>query len=218
MRLYLKLSQNTKPIHFDYQYKLTGLLHKWLGENSLHDSKSLYSFSWLKGEYHQQNGLNFENGAYWFISFYDNEIGTKLIDSIQKDPSAINGMAVEEIVIKQDPEYTDKAYLPAASPILIRDYSTNPNGNYLTPQHEETGKFLTESIQNKLKFAGLDYEIKVDFDKTYPRAKTKLIDIKGIKHRANICPVIVEGAPEAIQFARNVGIGHLTGCGFGALE
>jgi CRISPR-associated endoribonuclease Cas6 len=203
---------------FDYQYKLTGLLHKWLGKNDIHDGKSLYSFSWLKGDYYLQQGLNFEQGAKWFISFHDSELGKILIDAIQKDPTAIYGMRVEEIVIKTDPEYTDKAHLPAASPILVRDYSSNQNGDYLTPKHEDTGKLLTESIKSKMKFAGLDYEIKIDFDKTYPRAKTKLIDIKGIKHRANICPVIMEGDPEAIRFARNVGIGHLTGCGFGALE
>ena len=46
----------------------------------------------------------------------------------------------------------------------------------------------------------------------------KLVDIKGIKHRASLCPVVIEGDPVAISFAWNVGAGHLTGSCFGALK
>ena len=49
MRLHLKLTPNTEPIPFNYQHQLTGTLHKWLGQNDLHDKISLYSFSWLRG-------------------------------------------------------------------------------------------------------------------------------------------------------------------------
>lgn len=47
MRLHLRLSPNTTPVSFDHLHQLTGALHKWLGENEVHDELSLYSFGWL---------------------------------------------------------------------------------------------------------------------------------------------------------------------------
>jgi CRISPR-associated endoribonuclease Cas6 len=73
-------------------------------------------------------------------------------------------------------------------------------------------------MQHKLAVAGLPQDISIAFDRTYHKAKTKLVSIKGIQSRANECPVIIKGAPELINFAWNVGIGHSTGSGFGALN
>jgi len=63
----------------------------------------------------------------------------------------------------------------------------------------------------------LPTNVKVSFDKNYLNPKTKLVNIKNIKNRANFCPIIIEGDPEAIKFAWNVGVGHSTGSCFGAL-
>ena len=49
MRIHLKTTPNTKPVPFDYQQKLVGTIHKWIGDNSIHDKISLYSFSWING-------------------------------------------------------------------------------------------------------------------------------------------------------------------------
>ena len=43
-----------------------------------------------------------------------------------------------------------------------------------------------------------------------------LMDVKGIQHKGSICPVIIEGTPEALQFAWLVGVGELTGSGKGS--
>ena len=44
MRITFFLSSNYKRlVPFDYQQKLVGRLHNWLGENAEHDSISLYS-------------------------------------------------------------------------------------------------------------------------------------------------------------------------------
>lgn len=49
MRLHLTTTSNTEIIPFEYQQKLVGVLHKWLGDaNKEHGSLSLYSFSWLQ--------------------------------------------------------------------------------------------------------------------------------------------------------------------------
>jgi CRISPR-associated endoribonuclease Cas6 len=60
-------------------------------------------------------------------------------------------------------------------------------------------------------------QVSARFDHSFRNARTKLVKIKGIANRASLCPVIVEGTPEAVQFAWNVGIGHGTGSGFGCL-
>jgi CRISPR/Cas system endoribonuclease Cas6 (RAMP superfamily) len=52
----------------------------------------------------------------------------------------------------------------------------------------------------------------------YPHARDKVATVKGTDHKGSICPVVVEGTPEAVQFAWTVGAGELTGSGFGALK
>jgi len=64
----------------------------------------------------------------------------------------------------------------------------------------------------------LDLDIDVQFDRSYSNPKTKLIKVKGISHKANVCPILVKGSPDALAFAWNVGLGHLTGSGFGAIK
>lgn len=49
MRIHISTTKNTSLVPFGYQQKLVGTIHKWIGNNSIHDSISLYSFSWLKG-------------------------------------------------------------------------------------------------------------------------------------------------------------------------
>ena len=36
-------------IPFNYQPKLVGTLHKWLGPNDIHGKLAMHSFSWLMG-------------------------------------------------------------------------------------------------------------------------------------------------------------------------
>lgn len=70
MRIHLATTPNDKPVSFDYQQKLVGVLHKWLGcDNNEHGNMSLYSFSWLQGGMKDGNKLAFAKGAKWFISF-----------------------------------------------------------------------------------------------------------------------------------------------------
>ena len=49
MRIYLRTTPNDVIVPFDYQQKIVGTIHKWLGNNEIHDKISLYSFSWLLG-------------------------------------------------------------------------------------------------------------------------------------------------------------------------
>ncbi|MFH5831296.1 hypothetical protein ACG2F4_00315 [Halalkalibaculum sp. DA3122] len=121
MRLHLKLTPNTEPVPFNYQHELTGVLHKWLGQNDLHDKISLYSFSWLRGKVDStSNGLNFPQGARWFISFWEKEYAEKLKDGILSAPEVIYGMKVKSVKEQSIPEFGDEYRFKVASPVLVR--------------------------------------------------------------------------------------------------
>ena len=121
MRLHLTLTPNTEPVPFNYQHQLTGALHKWLGQNDLHDKISLYSFSWLRGNAERvEGGLNFPNGAKWFISFWEEEYAQQLVKGILNEPSVFKGMNVTEVQIQENPEFGTSNYFKVASPVLLR--------------------------------------------------------------------------------------------------
>jgi CRISPR-associated endoribonuclease Cas6 len=218
VRLHFYLTPNIKTVPFDYQHYLIGAFHKWMGWNEIHDGISLYSLSWLQGGKMVKDGFNFPNGARWFISFWAEEIGKQLIMSAMKTPEVCCGMKVQEIQIQETPQFGSKEKFITCSPILIRKYDDKRNATHLTYKNEESDSFLTDTLKKKLRNANLNFNVKVSFDKNYQKSKTKVVQINGIKNKANYCPVIIEGDPEAIQFAWNVGVGHSTGCGFGALK
>ena len=144
-------------------------------------------------------------------------IGKKIIKTALDDPNVCCGMKVSEIQIQDNPPFTNKERFVAASPIFIRKYDEHFKAKHLTVKDKEADYYLTETLKSKLKTAGLEHNVKVSFDKSYNNPKTKLVTINDIESRANFCPVIVEGDPEAVQFAWNVGVGHSTGSGFGSL-
>ena len=69
MRIHIKTTPNTEPVPFDYQQKMVGTIHKWIGKNSIHDTISLYSFSWLNEAKAKDGFLQFSHGATFFLSF-----------------------------------------------------------------------------------------------------------------------------------------------------
>lgn len=218
MRINLKLSENTEKVPFDYQRHLVGTFHKWIGENHVHDDVSLYSLSWLSGAQITKEGFDFKFGAEWFISTYEPHLLKSLIRGIQNDPEISFGMTVKEITISEAPrvENIQKFYLN--SPIFIKRKAGDRLQYYLFSDNE-SDLFMTQTLQTKLKKAGLSAEgVNVYFDKTYRNPKTKIINFKGIDCKASMCPVIIEGSSDQIKFAWNVGIGNSTGIGFGALK
>jgi CRISPR/Cas system endoribonuclease Cas6 (RAMP superfamily) len=70
---------------------------------------------------------------------------------------------------------------------------------------------------NDARFGDADKKVRISFDREFVNPKIKLVCIKNIQHHASVCPVIIEGTPEAVQFAWNVGIGNSTGSCFGSL-
>lgn len=231
MRLYFALSPNAEAVPFDYQHKLTGVFHKWLRHNSLHDKISLYSLSWLGGGRATGRHLDFPRGAQWFVAFFEEQYAEQLVRGALRDPLMFYGMRVESISQQSTPDFGTQYRFKAASPIFVKgktpaDGTTHPH-HYLW--HEpEADEIMTATLIHKMDeanrgaeteiFDAADKQVKIRFDRDYPSPKIKLVTIKGIKHKANSCPIIAEGTEKSLQFLSNVGAGNGTGSCFGSLD
>lgn len=218
MRLNLKITKNIDLVPFDYQRFLVGVFHKWLGENEIHNDLSLYSLSWLIGGKLKGKGLDFIEGAEWFISSFDHSLIRQLIRGITSDPAVCFGMKVTEVMIQETPDFGIERRFSVDSPVLVKKM-VNGEQKHLGFEEFESDKIMTKILQAKLEKAGLESGgVEVVFDRAYLKAKHKLVNYRGIGNKANVCPVIVRGNPEQVAFAWNVGVGHSTGIGFGALN
>lgn len=221
MRLHFTLTPNTQPVPFAYQHFLTGAFNKWLGNNPQHDKISLYSLSWLQGGFMKNGALDFQRGARWFISFHDDALANIIIDRALTEPEVCCGMHVIRIVQQQTPKFGGRYNFKVGSPVLAKSKEIEGKVKHYIYSDSEADATLTATLRHKLDRARLGAshnQVTVSFDHSYQKPKTKLVTIKdNIANRASICPVIVEGTPEAVQFAWNVGVGHGTGSGFGSL-
>lgn len=219
MRIYLKTSPNSELISYDYQNKLVGTLHKWLGVNSEHDLMSLYSFSWLHGSVSEQKGLNFPKGASWFISFYDTAKMKLIMSDILRNPEMFGGMRVIDMTIEETPDLSTRELFYLGSPIFIKRFIPEEGTKYYTFKDDESNELMKNTLIHKMEIAGLplDETLDISFDLTYAKKKIKFINYRDIRNKANLCPVYIKGKPETKVFAWNVGIGNSTGIGFGSI-
>lgn len=219
MRLYIRISKNKSIIPFNYQHLLSGVVNKWIGEQNIeHGRKSLYCFSWVQNTIAVSNGFNLQKEAYFFISAFDDDLIKRVTEGILSDPNLFCGIRATEIQIKDVPEFSNEERLLLNSPILIRQRE-GERVKHVTFKDRNFDELLTENMKGKLNAVNLPTEgFSIEFDKTYIRPQTKLIDYKGIKNRTTIVPVIIKGTPEQIGFAWTVGLGQSTGIGFGALK
>lgn len=226
MRLNLTLSPNTDSVPFDHLHRLTGTFHKWVGpDNALHDGPSLYSLGWLNGGHGAEGGLTFPEGARWRISFYNDRAAKAALDGILEDPSVFAGMRVTEAQQQTTPAFSGGYRFSVDAPVVARRRRDDGSRKYLLYDDEQADTALTRTLHRKMETAGLDIdpsEVKVRFDRGHDGAHTKLATIEKdgheVKHKGSVCPVIVEGPPEASRFAWCVGVGELTGSGFGAVK
>jgi CRISPR-associated endoribonuclease Cas6 len=222
MRLKCKVTGNTEPVPYNHIHQLTGALQKWLGpDNPYHDGTSLYGFAWLRGARTKDGALHFPDGATWSLSFHDEEMARRVVEGMMMDASIAFGMRVYDVEQKVTPEYGGCVRFEVDSPVVTRRTREDGSKEYLLFDDDTAAETLTRTLRYKLELAGFSgkhLESRVQFDRMYDGARTKLTTIKGIHHKGSICPVVVAGTPEAVQFAWNVGVGELTGSGFGALK
>lgn len=216
MRLHLTLFTPRNALPFAYQHELVRSFHRHLPNNTIHDDISLYSLSWLRGGIMVNNELVFPSGALWDVSFYDDDLAKEFLVGIVKDKDIAFGMTVSDVIILDTPPFGSKERLLLQSPILLK-HTYDGKVRHIIFNEPEANDIMTSAMKSKLIRAGLEPEISLRFDTEYTNAKTKLVDIKGVKNRASFCPVIAEGTPETLAFAWSVGLGHSTGTGFGAV-
>ena len=222
MRIKLLLTPNQGVVPFNYQYKLIGVFHRWMGRNKLHDKTSLYSLGWLQnGKLIPEQGFNFPNGSSWEVSIYDHVEALKFLVHANQDIRFAFGMYVNQIRLYPTPSFGSHYKFWYNSPILVRKQIERGVNKHLSYKDPEADEFLTRTFRHKMKLAGLaesHLQSWMGFDRSYTKAKEKLVTIRSIQLKANACPVIVMGTPEAVQFAWEVGAGHLTGSCFGQLK
>lgn len=224
MKFRIHFTANDSGVPFNYSHRLCGIFHQWLGPNDLHDMMSLYSLGWLSGKARAHNGaLWFNNGATWDIGIYDDEIAERLVRGLLLKEFVFHGMQIRKIERLAPPDFSERTHrFLTNSPVILRRSEPDRSRTYiLYNQPEESSRLMTGIWKHKLREAGkedLCDDVSVVFDKNFPRPKTKLIDIKGIKNKGSVCPVIAKGSPEALKFFWETGAGELTGTGFGSLD
>jgi CRISPR-associated endoribonuclease Cas6 len=225
MRLNLTLSPSTEPVSFNHLHRLTGTLHKWLGaDNDWHDGISLYSIGWLNGGTARDGALAFPEGARWRLSFHDDGAARAVQNGILEDPAVFGGMRVVEAETQTTPAFSDRYLFKVDAPVVARRRREDGSQEYLLYDDDRADEALTRTLRTKMSAAGIGggEEVRVRFDRGYEGARTKLATIEkgghAVKHKGSLCPVIVEGSEEAVRFAWNVGVGELTGSGFGAVK
>lgn len=219
MRIHINTTQNIEPVPFDYQQKMVGTIHKWIGKNSIHDKISLYSFSWLNGAKANNGFLQFPHGASFFLSFYDEDVIRQIIKTILSDSVMFCGMSVIDVRIDDEPDLSQRDVFYCASPILVKRRLEDGTIKQYNYNDSHANQFLKETMLSKMREAGLeeDESLEIHFDTSFPMKKLKLVHYHGIGNKASFCPVIIKGKAATKLFAWNVGLGNSTGAGFGAI-
>ncbi len=220
MRLKLKITKNKTTIPFDYQHKLVGTIYKWFGQNNQHGQPSLFSFSQIQGAELVEKGFNFPEGAVLYFSSTDNNLLTKVYKGIKADPTLFNGMKTYEIDMISEPAFRNRERFILLSPIFFKKNIEGRNKpRHYTFEDDEVDSLLTLATQKRLEHNGIqDETLKIVFDRNYQGKKTKVINYRDIGNKTSVCPIIVEGKFETMEFLWNNGIGHSTGIGFGCLK
>lgn len=219
MRIHINTTQNSEPVPFDYQQKMVGTIHKWIGINSIHDTISLYSFSWLNGARVNDGFLQFSRGATFFLSFYNEDVIRQIIKTILDDPDMFCGMSVLDVRIDEEPDLAQREVFNCASPILIKRRLEDGTIKQYNFNDSQANLLMKETLLSKMREAGLeeDESLEIHFDTSFPRKKLKLVHYHGIGNKTSLCPVIIKGKTTTKLFAWNVGLGNSTGIGFGAI-
>lgn len=190
----LKIIVENFKFEKNYFTKLLGFIHKSFGQNTIHDTISLYSYS------------NIYNNSFFFNS-YDKELQKKLIDGILKDNNIFDNCNV--IKILQEEDIIREVY-KSYSPFFIKN---NLNQHLI---YKDAEQFAKKIILKKMQIANFKSN---DFNIEFINFKqTKLIKIHDINNRCFISDVVIHADNETHKFIKQVGIGNSTGCGFGYIN
>lgn len=222
MRVILNLSESLEIVPYTYKERCTDFLHDCVPLGDLHGGPSLFSFSNLRGDAKcSAEGINFPYGAQIFYNFHSKEAAELFVKGVKRSPYFGFGMRVKSVFIQQNPSFefhADGVVFKTTSNVLVKSKKEDSKGyEFLFAGDPKANVIMTRILNNKAKLAGIEHIGRVFFDPTYKRTKLKAWNYKGIVNKTSACPIVVQGHPEILEFAWNVGVGNSTGIGFGAL-
>lgn len=221
-KLRIYFSAPPEGVPFNYPHSLSGLFHRWLGDNQFHDKQSFYSLGWLQGEsYIRDNKIWFKDQVTWDIGLPTEELNTRVLDGIEKNSFHLFGMSILKKEMLDKPDFSsEECRFYANSPILLRQSSGSGKRRHVIYSDAESDEMLTAASRRKAEQLGIKgtARLRLIFDRKYQNAKTRLVAIKSGKFRGSVCPVIVKGSPPLLRAVWVTGAGELTGSGFGALD
>jgi hypothetical protein len=90
-------------------------------------------------------------------------------------------MDVERVTLQRIPEFGPYRKFWVQSGVLVKRKRLDGRTKFFFPGDEGTNIHLTETLQHKLRKAGIAASAEVGFDLNYQNPKIKLTDYKGIK-------------------------------------
>lgn len=178
-----------------------------------HDGQSTHSIGWIRGGEVDatRQGLVISGTPTWSLGVGRTAPLKDFLASVDEDPELLDGVEISYPRPVSAPEKSSVLYF-AESPVLAR--RGREHLRYDDPKANET---ITHSLKLKLqKLVGQEVPVQAEFVPT-ESAQTKVMSTGKARHMGNLCRIRVETAPEAQKLVASVGIGALTGMGFGSV-
>lgn len=218
MRIAINLMSSTEKLPLDYQKKLVGTFHKWMQRPDLHEEISLYSFSRIIGLKAKGRTLYLGRNPHLYFSAHDENLVINIIKNITNDPQMFNGMSVKDVIIIPESPVENKDTFYLHTPVFIaRTLDGQKHKKFYNFWDSEAGDLMTETMQRKLTKAGIDDNVRIEFDRSFINPKLCEMRYDGIVNIGSMCAVKIIGSDIVKKFARDVGIGNSTGIGYGCL-
>lgn len=222
MRLKLYFGKSDKVFKGDeiYDYTLS-FLHKCLGENNkYHNSFSQYSITHPLGYKMADGGIHYPNGSYMHINSNNDDFLNSIVKGIINNKKlSIADMPYCGMEMTDYNVHSDYDLVRAVTPILLKPKNSRKFITY--KDSEDYFKMLEEQCRKKLLHCGFE-ENKVNKLKFIPfhleNAKTKCVKFKKACFPASQLMFVVQGDKTLRKNLYEMGIGNLTGCGFGNVE
>jgi CRISPR/Cas system endoribonuclease Cas6 (RAMP superfamily) len=178
-----------------------------------HDGQSLHSIGWIRGGEVDttRQGLVISGSPRWSLGVGRTGPLESFLESVEEDPEILPGVQISYPETIPPPRAETATYF-AESPILAR--RGREHLRFDDPRADGT---ITRSLRTKLeKLMGKAPPVDAAFVPT-ETARTKVMSTGKAKHMGNLRRVQVETTPEAQRLVPSVGIGALTGMGFGSV-
>ena len=236
----------TLPIN--YNYLLTGVTYRFLGESNpeyasfLHNEGylaaekrfKLFTFSQLMAERRRITGdkIHFGSTLTWYVSSPVQQFLSHFADTLLTEGRLSLGhreLRIKDVTIPRIPRFESEMHFRCLSPIVMttaREREGKRVMHYCLPDDPALSDLIRQNLIRKHEAihgrAPHDDTLSFAFDQTYIDRRhgrvTRLVDYKGIKIRGTMCPFRVTGSIPLIQIGYECGFGDKNSAGFGMAE